>query len=148
MPIFVKQTYISSGNQILIPITLKGNVAAQQDILTIQNNNANAIIVFAQTAGLNGNILLKDSTGTLKTSISGGGFSYMNLTNGLALGTATENAKSILTLAATTRGFLPPRMTAAQKNAIGNEAGLILYDTDAGKLCINTGAAWETVTSV
>jgi len=38
--------------------------------------------------------------------------------------------------------------TTAQKNAIATpEAGMILFDSDLGKMCIYT-TAWETVTSV
>jgi hypothetical protein len=48
----------------------------------------------------------------------------------------------------TTQGFLPPRMTTAQKTAIANTAGLIVFDTTLGKLCINSGSGWQTVTVV
>lgn len=41
------------------------------------------------------------------------------------------HASAILTLNSTTRGFLPPRMTKAQRNAIAAPAdGLIIYQTD------------------
>lgn len=39
-------------------------------------------------------------------------------------------------------------ITTTQKNALTNSAGLLVYDTTLDKLCINTGAGWETVTSV
>jgi len=40
-------------------------------------------------------------------------------------------------------------MTTTQKNAISTPAeGLVLYDTTLNKLCVYTGAAWETITSV
>lgn len=49
----------------------------------------------------------------------------------------------------TNRGFLPPRMTTAQKNAIVTPAaGLMVYDTNLNKLCVRTAAAWETITSI
>ena len=49
----------------------------------------------------------------------------------------------------TTRGFLPPRMTTTQKNAIASPAaGLLVYDTILNKLSLRTAAAWEIVTSV
>ena len=49
----------------------------------------------------------------------------------------------------TTRGFLPPRMTTTQKNAIASPAaGLVVYDTTLGKLCVRGASAWETITSV
>jgi len=27
-------------------------------------------------------------------------------------------------------------------------AGLVVFDTTLGKLCVNTGSAWQTITSV
>jgi hypothetical protein len=61
----------------------------------------------------------------------------------------TEQTSAILQLESTTRGFLPPRMTTTQKNAITTPAtGLVLYDTTLNKLAVYTGSAWETVTSI
>jgi hypothetical protein len=66
---------------------------------------------------------------------------------GLSVG-ASLNASAILQADSTTKGFLPPRMTTTQKNAIGTPAaGLVIYDTTLNKLCVYTGAAWETITS-
>lgn len=63
--------------------------------------------------------------------------------------TTTINASAILQVTSTTQGFLPPRMTTAQKNAIAAPAaGLTIYDTTLNKLCVFTGVNWETVTSV
>ena len=63
-------------------------------------------------------------------------------------GTAAAGS-SVLDMRSTTQGFLPPRMTTAQKNAIPSPAtGLVLYDTTLNKLCVFTGVNWETVTSV
>lgn len=62
---------------------------------------------------------------------------------------AINNASSILQADSTTKGFLPPRMTTTEKNAIGTpSAGLIVYDTTLNKLCVRTAAAWETITSI
>lgn len=64
------------------------------------------------------------------------------------IGTNVRTASAILSIASTTQGFLPPRMTTAQKNAIATPAaGLVVYDTDLNKLCVYT-TAWETITSV
>ena len=64
-------------------------------------------------------------------------------------GTFTEEASSQLTVNSTTRGFLPPRMTTTEKNAIATPAsGLVVYDTTLGKLCVRTASAWETITSI
>jgi hypothetical protein len=61
---------------------------------------------------------------------------------------AGSNNSSILDVVSTTQGFLPPRMTTTQKNAIATPAaGLMVYDTTLAKLCVYT-TAWETITSV
>ena len=53
-----------------------------------------------------------------------------------------------LSVKSTTTGFLPPRMTTLQKNAIVTPAaGLMVYDKTLNKLCVFT-TVWETVTSL
>jgi hypothetical protein len=62
------------------------------------------------------------------------------------IGTTTEVASSLLTLQSTTRGFLPPRMTTTEKNAIASPAtGLILYDTTLNLLALYNGTIWTTL---
>jgi len=40
-------------------------------------------------------------------------------------------------------------MTTTQKNAVATPAaGLVVFDTTLGKLCVYTGSAWQTITSV
>ena len=59
------------------------------------------------------------------------------------------NASAIFQLNSTTQGFLPPRMTTTQKNAIATPAtGLVVFDTTLAKLAVYTGAGWEAVTSI
>ena len=63
------------------------------------------------------------------------------------VGTSTDVASAIFNVSSTTKGFLPPRMTTTQKNAISSPAaGLVVYDTTLNKLCVYT-TAWETITS-
>jgi hypothetical protein len=60
-----------------------------------------------------------------------------------------NNASAQVQIDSTTKGFLPPRMTTTQKNAIASPAaGLVVYDTTLNKLCVRTASAWETITSV
>jgi hypothetical protein len=64
------------------------------------------------------------------------------------IGTSTDVASSKLTVTSTTQGFLPPRMTTTEKNAISSPAtGLVVFDTTLGKLCVFAGT-WQTITSV
>ena len=66
----------------------------------------------------------------------------------VGIGTDTPNASAKLQADSTTKGFLPPRMTTTQKNAISSPAaGLMVYDTTLNKLCVRTASTWETITS-
>jgi hypothetical protein len=68
----------------------------------------------------------------------------------LLLGTNTNVASSIFTMESTTQGFLPPRMTAAQRTAIASPAqGLIVYQTDSViGLYIYSNFVWRSLTMV
>jgi hypothetical protein len=56
---------------------------------------------------------------------------------------AAPHSSAVLDLQSTTRGFLPPRMTSAQRNAIGTPApGLVVFDTDVNQLFFFDGAQW------
>jgi hypothetical protein len=58
-------------------------------------------------------------------------------------GTSYADASATLELSSTTRGFLPPRMTTTQKNAIASPAtGLMVMDITTLKLCVYNGSSW------
>ena len=62
---------------------------------------------------------------------------------------ATANASALLDVQSTTKGVRMPNMTTTQKNAISSPAaGLIVFDTTLAKLCVYSGSAWQTITSV
>ena len=64
------------------------------------------------------------------------------------VGSTTSQACGIFEIVSTTQGFLPPRMTTAQRDAIANPvAGLMAYNTTTNKLNFYNGSAWEQVTS-
>jgi hypothetical protein len=65
----------------------------------------------------------------------------------LQVGGGTINASAILQADSTTKGFLPPRMTNAQRTGIGTPAvGLIVYCTDAVEgLYIYKSTGWTLV---
>lgn len=67
-------------------------------------------------------------------------------TNSIGLGTTSPDASSLLDMTSTARGFLMPRMTTVQKNAIGTPAtGLLVYDSTLGLFSYYTGAAWASL---
>ena len=63
----------------------------------------------------------------------------------LLLGTSTENTSALLNVTSTSQGFLPPRMTLTQRNAIASPASglLVINSTDATLDGYDgTAAAW------
>jgi len=67
----------------------------------------------------------------------------------IGINTSTDVASAQLHITSSTKGFLPPRMTTTQKNAIATPAqGLMLFDTTLNKLCVYSGTSWETITSI
>jgi hypothetical protein len=64
--------------------------------------------------------------------------------NDLALSALPSvTASAILDLTSTTKGFLPPRMTTTQINAIATPAeGLMAYNTTISHLCVYQAGAW------
>lgn len=73
----------------------------------------------------------------------------INSVGNVGIGTASPNADAKLQIDSTTQGFLPPRMTTTQRNAIVAPvpAGLMIYNTTTNKLNFYNGTAWEAVTS-
>jgi hypothetical protein len=63
--------------------------------------------------------------------------------NNMLIGTTTDVASSLVTMSSTTKGFLPPRMTTTQKNAIASPAtGLMVYDTTLNLISVYNGTIW------
>ena len=67
---------------------------------------------------------------------------------GVAVGqSAAPDASAILEAESTTKGFLLPRMTTTQRNAISSPAtGLMVYNTDTGGVEIYNGTRWQRET--
>jgi hypothetical protein len=56
---------------------------------------------------------------------------------------ATSSASALLEVKSTTKGFLPPRMTTTQVNAIATPAeGLVVFNTTISHLCVYQSGAW------
>lgn len=101
------------------------------------SSSANIIDLRAQSYSL-----LGQSSSTIYCSTT-----YTALySNPIILGAiATPNASSIVEISSTTKGFLPPRMTTTQKNAISSPAaGLQVYDSTTNRAAVYT-SAWENV---
>lgn len=66
----------------------------------------------------------------------------------VGVGTTTPHASAKLEVSSTTQGFLPPRMTTAQRNTISSPAtGLIIFNTTSNVLNIYFSGAWYQLSS-
>lgn len=89
---------------------------------------------------------------TFNTAPAGTNVSVARMTiknsGNVGIGTTSPNAAALVDVASTTQGFLPPRMTTAQRDAISTPpAGLMIYNTTTNKLNVRTASSWEAVTS-
>ena len=63
---------------------------------------------------------------------------------GVGVGTSTPDASAKLEIASSNQGFLPPRMTSAQRDAIASPAlGLIIFNTTTNCLNFYIGIVWN-----
>jgi hypothetical protein len=106
--------------------------------------------------GING---ATGATGLLSSGTAAGNTPYWNGTNwilnganfynngsNIGVGTVTPDASAKLDVNSTVQGFLPPRMTTAQRNAIVSPAnGLQIYNSTTGCLNFYSGSAWYEV---
>ena len=103
---------------------------------------------FSTTIFLIGNISILNNFATGNINFAAGGSSTAHATlastGNLLIGTTTDVASSKLTIESTTQGFLPPRMTTAQRDLISSPAaGLIIYNTSTNKHQGYNGSTWN-----
>lgn len=70
---------------------------------------------------------------------------------GYSTGSYTTTPSAVFEIASTTQGFLLPRMTTAQRDAIDTailKAGLMIYDTDTNQISYYNRTAWKYLADV
>jgi uncharacterized protein (TIGR02145 family) len=69
-----------------------------------------------------------------------------SMAQNVGIGTTTPAASAQLDVSSTTKGFLPPRMTTTERNAITTPAtGLVIFNTTTNSLEIRNSAAWVSL---
>jgi hypothetical protein len=141
----------SASNTAKLSIKGSGSTSATTALL-VQNSLGTA--VFAVRDGGADKVVVMPSAqiGSLEisgTSIAAGGGATISFpSNRIFLGSGSVETSARLQVDSTTQGFLPPRMTTTQRNAIASPAsGLIIYNTTTNKLNLYT-TTWETITSL
>jgi hypothetical protein len=87
--------------------------------------------------------MMKAAYATLMIMFFIGSMFAQNSSVGINNTGSTPAASAMLDVSSTTKGFLPPRMTTAQRNAISSlVAGLVIYNTDDKALNVFNGTSW------
>jgi uncharacterized protein (TIGR02145 family) len=81
---------------------------------------------------------------TPNSKISSSDDSWLSaLTGNVGIGTSNPDDAALLEISSTSKGFLPPRMTTSEMNAITNPPeGLVIYNTSLKTLCCYDGSQW------
>ena len=125
----ISQTWNTSGT----PIALKVNVtdtasAALSDLISLQ---------------VGGSVRFRVIKSGFFTFNTGG-----EINGNLVVGGASIDASSILEARSVTKGFLPPRMTSTQRDAISSPTtGLTVYQTTDNYLSLFNGVNWQNIVS-
>ena len=152
----------TNGSDITL-VKTRGTTATATD--AVQSGDNLGSLTFAGADGTTGNVSRAAITGAVDGAVSAGvvptaisfttgtssGTQRVVITSAglMGIGTGTPASCAIVDVTSTTLGFKFPVMTTTQKNAIGTPvAGLVVFDSTLAKLCVYSGAAWQTITSV
>jgi hypothetical protein len=85
--------------------------------------------------------------GSLGVAVAGAETWRFDSAGGLSNSGVVANARSVVDITSTTKGFLPPRMTKTQRDSIavvGGDAGMMIYNTSDDVSQIWNGTTWIT----
>ena len=78
--------------------------------------------------------------------VNGGERIRINSGGLVGIGTTAPNAYALLDVSSTTKAFMPPRMTTAQKLTIPSPtAGMMVYDSTLNHIYVFNNSTWEAV---
>jgi hypothetical protein len=132
--------------------TIKGSGSTSATTSLLVQNSAGTAILTVRDGGSDRQVIMNsllvgsfDIAGSI-IQVGTGINPIFRSGNGVAFNSdySTANASAQLDVSSTTRGFLPPRMTTTQKNAIASPAaGLVVYDSTTNKLQCYNGSTWN-----
>jgi len=140
-----------------------GNISSSSQVPAIlgKSTNLTGLTLFGLTANSNtsGDLILavRDRTNDDFTTLTNPAFIFKRfgtdlvtiLRNGSVGIRTSPNASALVDLSSTTQGFLPPRMTSTQRDAIATPAtGLVVYNTTDNRLSVYNGTAWVNLATV
>jgi hypothetical protein len=139
----ISQTWNTTGNPSLIFANVTNTASgASANLIDLQIGGSTIFKVdkyATLTCGAANTAIIHNGTFSLQTA---GIQHFRSNSSGTNIGTGGLVASAI-SVESTTQGFLPPRMTTAQKNAIASPAaGLMVYDTTLNQMSYYNGTAW------
>jgi hypothetical protein len=153
--------WLGSSSQPRIGIGFNGSILATAHIQGSGSTSATTSLLVQNSAGteafrikddlssnfagnINGINIIATANIQFQTTLYGNNFFSQNTGKTTIGAQAAADASAMLDVRSTTMGFLPPRMTTTQKNAIASPAsGLILYDSTTNKLQCYNGSTWN-----
>jgi hypothetical protein len=148
--LLVGTTSNPQNSKLMVGGTVQVKPAANNSLEIFGPNSGTGIRLFARNDAGTLNRLELQGGQVIFPLTSGADGLYFDATSGnLGIGTSSPSASAILDAQSTTKGVRMPNMTTTQKNAIVSPAaGLMVFDTTLAKLCVYSGSAWQTITSV
>jgi hypothetical protein len=159
-PLFIKRSTGNVGIGTTAPsarLNVRGSDTTSTTNALLIENSAGTTLLQVKNGGSDRQVVMNsllvgsfDIAGSI-IQVGSGLNAIFRSQNGMAFNSdySAANASAQLDVKSTTKGFLPPRMTTTEKNAIASPAaGLVVYDTTLAKLCVRTASAWETITSI
>ena len=135
-----------------------GTIATTSGALLTLESNEKPKIHFQSPGGYGGSIIFGSPTDNDEGQIdydhgsdrflfkTGGNTKMAILGDNVGIGTASPDSSAILELSSTTKGFLPPRLTTTQRDAVSSPAeGLVVYNDTTNALNFYNGSSWAAV---
>ena len=169
---YTKQTY--SDSALLTKLSITGNAATATSATTATTaGTASTATKLATSRNINGvafdgsgDITVTADAGTLtgttlKSTVTGSSLTSVGTIASLSTGAITNSGKvivgassaasasAVLEASSTTQGFLPPRMTATQRDAISSPAaGLTIWNATDVELQVYNGSLWVNMNGI
>jgi len=136
----------------IVDMRTTGLDTSTENAILFRNQSNNTFFSLVKQSNTSGNynssyMSLYDGNNSVGASISGNPShtSYINSTN-FVVGDTTCDSSAKFEVSSTDRGFLPPRLTDTQRDAISSPAtGLMIYNTDTNLLNIYNGTSWRAI---
>jgi hypothetical protein len=148
---------IFAGGNVAINTTTDGGykldvngTARFSGIVRYNNTSSNYLNIDGSATGSNNCVISNRFNQIQIVTNTGGGTPHIALLpasgGSVGINTSIIDVSAITQINSTTKGFLPPRMTTTQKNAIATPAaGLMIYDNTLNRPCFYDGTTWITL---